>query len=180
MSEPFIAQVQMWANTYSPRGWTGCFGQTLQISQNTALYSLIGTFYGGDGRTTMGVPNLKGRVPLGFGMGPGLINYQLGQRGGGENITLQSSQLPEHNHGKLRAAYELGEAAVADASTVLGVRQQAGQVKSAYASFDELTSSDMSDSAISTTGLGQAHENRQPYIALRFEMALIGVYPSRN
>lgn len=180
MSEPFIAQVQMWANTFSPRGWTGCYGQLLSISQNTALFSLIGTIYGGDGRTTMGVPKLCGRAPVGFGRGPGLSNYRLGEWGGAQGITLQPSQLPVHNHGKLHAAQEPGEAAVADASTVLGVRQQGGTFESAFAPLDASTSSDMADNAISTTGGGQAHENRQPYIALRFEMALIGIYPSRN
>src|SRR5215831_16990317 len=98
MSEPFVAQIQIFAFNFAPRGWAFCAGQILSISQNTALFSLLGTTYGGNGQTTFGLPDLRGRVPLSPGQGPGLSNYSLGQVGGAENVTLTTTQMPQHTH----------------------------------------------------------------------------------
>ena len=98
MSEPFTAEIRIFAGNFAPRGWAFCNGQLLPISQNTALFSLIGTTYGGDGRTTTALPNLKGRIPMHPGRGPGLTSRRLGQRGGVEMVTLSEAQMPNHNH----------------------------------------------------------------------------------
>ena len=99
MSEPFIAEIRIFAGNFAPRGWAFCDGQLLPISQNTALFALIGTTYGGDGRTTTALPNLQGRAPMHPGRGPGLTSRRLGQNGGSETITLTEAQLPNHTHG---------------------------------------------------------------------------------
>jgi microcystin-dependent protein len=98
MSEPFIAEIRIFAGNFAPRGWAFCDGQLLPISQNTALFSLIGTTYGGDGRTTTALPNLQGRAPMHPGRGPGLTERRLGQKGGVETVTLSEAQMPNHNH----------------------------------------------------------------------------------
>src|SRR6478672_10112699 len=98
MSEPFLAEIIMFAGNFAPRGWAFCQGQILSIAQNTALFSLLGTTYGGNGQTTFALPDLRGRVPVGTGQGPGLSNYDLGQVSGSESVTLTVSQMPAHNH----------------------------------------------------------------------------------
>jgi microcystin-dependent protein len=98
MSEPFVAEIRIFAGNFAPRGWAFCSGQLLPISQNTALFSLIGTIYGGDGRSTMALPNMAGRAPMHPGRGPGLTQRQIGQRGGAESIALTAAQMPNHNH----------------------------------------------------------------------------------
>src|SRR4051794_10683767 len=98
MSEPFIGEVIMFAGNFAPRGWALCQGQLLSIAQNTALFSILGTTYGGNGQTTFALPDLRGRVPLGQGQGPGLSSYVLGEVAGNENVTLISTQMPQHNH----------------------------------------------------------------------------------
>ena len=109
MADPFIAEIRIFAGNFAPRGWAFCNGQLLPISQNTALFSLVGTTYGGDGRTTFGLPNLQGRVPMHPGNGPGLTARQLGESGGVETVTLAESQMPTHTHG-LNAAPDPAEA----------------------------------------------------------------------
>ena len=108
MSEPFIAEIRIFAGNFAPRGWAFCDGQLLQISQNTALFSLVGTTYGGDGRTTFGLPNLKGRAPMHAGGGPDLTERRLGQSGGAETVTLTEADMPTHTH-TMKASSELGE-----------------------------------------------------------------------
>jgi microcystin-dependent protein len=98
MSEPFVGEIRMFAGNFAPRGWSFCNGQLMAISQNSALFSLIGTIYGGDGRTTFALPDLRGRVPLHAGEAPGLSHYALGQRGGAEQVALSVEHLPNHNH----------------------------------------------------------------------------------
>src|SRR5215831_10605748 len=98
MSEPFVAQIQIFAFNFAPRGWAFCNGQILSIAQNTALFSLLGTTYGGNGQTTFALPDLRGRVPLSSGLGPGLSNYDFGEMAGTETVTLITNQMPVHNH----------------------------------------------------------------------------------
>jgi microcystin-dependent protein len=107
MSEPFIAEIRIFAGNFAPRGWAFCNGQLLPVAQNTALFSLIGTTYGGDGRTTTALPNLQGRAPMHPGRGPGLTSRRLGESGGSETVTLSTAQMPNHNHPLMASAENL-------------------------------------------------------------------------
>lgn len=172
MSEPFIAEIRIFAGNFAPRGWAFCNGQLLPISQNTALFSLIGTTYGGDGRTTTALPNMAGRAPMHPGFGPGLTNRSLGQIGGAETITLTEAQIPNHNHG-LRAAISRGSASQPQGNSF---NRSIGEA--AYHPPTNLTG--MSTEMVSNTGGGQSHNNMQPYLAINFIIALQGLYPSRS
>jgi len=177
MSEPFVAEVRMWALNFAPRGWAFCNGALLPISQNTALFSLIGTTYGGDGRTTTALPNLQGRVPMHPGRGPGLSPRILGQRGGAEAIVLQEVQMPSHGH-TARASDDPGTSddptgrVLSDA-----VNPNNQKVVPLYHTLDAPKA--MNAGAVTSTGGGQAHDNMQPSLAINFCIALVGVYPSR-
>jgi len=175
MSEPFIAEIRIFAGNFAPRSWAFCDGQLLPIAQNTALFSLIGTTYGGDGRTTTALPNLQGRAPMHPGRGPGLTARRLGEKVGVETVTLTEAQIPSHSH-SARA-----ESANANSGT------PSNTTSFASTGFDNLyqtnTSAnlvDLSSATLSTTGGGQAHDNVQPYLTLNFIIALQGLYPSRS
>jgi microcystin-dependent protein len=169
MSEPFIAQIVMFGGNFAPRSWAFCDGQLLPIAQNTALFSLLGTTYGGDGRTTFGLPDLRGRFPMHPGNGPGLSSRRLGQSGGSENNTLTTSQLPSHTH-TLKAAGNGANTNNPD-SNVLGLAE-------AYS--DQATSLNMGVTAIGNTGGGQQVNNMPPFQCVNFIIALQGIFPSRN
>lgn len=156
--EPFIGEIRMFGFNFCPRGWTGADGQLLAISSNTALFSLYGTIYGGDGRTTFGLPDLRGRVPMHAGSGPGLSTYAQGQKGGVEGVTLTTAQMPAHNHTYVMLTNGMGNTD--------GIPQRAGGGEQNIATSD--------------TGGGQSHENRQPYLVIRYCVALTGTFPSRN
>lgn len=175
MSEPFIAEIRIFAGNFAPRGWAFCNGQLLPIAQNTALFSLIGTTYGGDGRTTTALPNLEGRAPMHPGRGPGLTSRRLGEKVGTETVTLTEAQIPSHSH-TARADTNNGSTNVPATTTSL-----------AGSGFDRLYQTDTTENlvdlaseALSSTGGGQAHDNMQPYLALSFIIALVGLYPSRS
>jgi len=173
MSEPFIAEIRIFAGNFAPRGWAFCNGQLLPISQNTALFSLIGTTYGGDGRSTTALPNLQGRAPMHPGRGPGLTSRRLGQLGGDQTVTLSEAQMPSHNH-RLRASEEDGAQVSPDMNALPGAgndmyRAPAGANLGAMAS-----------ETLPNTGGSQAHNNMQPYLAMYFIIALVGLYPSRS
>lgn len=172
MSEPFVAEVRIFAGNFAPRSWAFCDGQLLPISQNTALFSLIGTTYGGDGRTTTGLPNLVGRAPMHPGRGPGLTSRRLGERGGTETNTLSEAQMPEHTH-TLRATVSRGSSSQPQGNAF---NRSVGDT--AYHTPTNLTG--MSPSMVSNTGGGQAHNNLQPFLTLNFIIALQGLYPSRS
>ncbi len=176
MSEPFIAEIKIFAGDFAPRSWAFCDGQLLPVSQNTALFSIVGTEYGGDGRTTLALPNLQGRTAMHPGRGPGLISRRLGELDGAESITLNPAEMPAHNHSLqgTDAASDSGTPANTSAfSKPTGVRIY-GETSSS-ASLVPLNSS-----TASYVGQSTPHENMQPYIAMNFIIALQGLYPSRG
>lgn len=171
MSEPFLAEVRIVAFNFAPRGWAFCDGQILPINQNQSLYSLLGTTYGGDGRTSFALPDLRGRTPIHVGRSNGGDYHQLGSKGGEETHTLSAAEMPQHVH----AVQATNDAPTAD--TPAGhVLASAGV--NAYGSLD--TPVDMGPGSVSNVGSGQAHDNMQPYIAVNFCIALRGLFPSRN
>lgn len=169
MSEPFIAEVRIFAGNFAPRGWGFCNGQLVPISQNTALFSLIGTTFGGDGRTTTALPNLQGRAPMHPGRGPGLTDRRLGEQGGVKAVTLTEAQIPQHSH--TMNAFDSGEVAAPSASYGPG---------SANMYAEGTPDVNLAANTLSDTGGGQAHNNMQPYLTINFIIALIGLYPSRS
>ena len=172
MSEPFTAEVRIFAGNFAPRGWAFCNGQLLPVSQNTALFSLIGTTYGGDGRTTTALPNMQGRAAMHPGRGPGLTSRRLGERGGVNNVTLSEAQMPSHTH-----AQSVDERrARGETPSATSVVTTAGE--STYKTSG--TNVAMSPQAILNTGGSQAHNNVQPLLTLNFIIALVGLYPSRS
>ena len=176
MSEPFIAEIRIFAGNFAPRSWAFCDGQLLPIAQNTALFSLIGTTYGGDGRSTTALPDLQGRAPMHPGRGPGLTSRRLGQRGGVERITLSEAQMPNHNHNVqavARTQFTVGNSLTAENNYLASP-----QTGNAYVSSTSTTN--MATAAVDSTGGSQSHDNMQPYIAINFIIALQGLYPSRS
>ncbi len=175
MAEPFVAEVRMWATNFAPRGWAACDGQLLPIAQNTALFSLIGTTYGGDGRTTLGLPNLQGRAPMHPGNGPGLTSRRIGERGGTETETLGTQQVPPHTHAV--------KATTSPASSFgpggTGSSALARSVGGAAYSTDTTTAS-LDTTALGNVGGGQPHTNLQPYQVVTFCIALQGIFPPRS
>lgn len=176
---PFIAQIMLFAGNFAPRGWAFCHGQLLSISSNEALFSIIGTIYGGDGRTTFGLPDLRGRAAMHAGNGPGLTTRRLGQRSGTETNTLNALQLPSHNH-NVSGAIQLG----APSSQASGNGQFLPVTTGANFYSDTKGNASLNAGAlninIGNTGGNQAVNNMQPYQVLNFIIALEGVYPSRS
>ena len=168
MSEPFLGQVMMFAGNFAIRNWAYCDGALLPISQNSALFSILGTTYGGDGRTTFGLPDLRGRVPRGFGNGPGLSNVPLGQWSGSETVVLNESQLPPHSHGMLGAS----EDAVSS--------NPAGRYCATTEGNVYHGTGDAPMGGTANTGGGQSISLMNPYLGITFLIALQGLFPSRN
>ena len=175
MASPFLAEIVMFGGNFAPRGWAFCSGQLLPISQNQALFSLLGTTYGGDGRTSFGLPDLRGRVPMHAGNGPGLSPRQLGQKGGAETVALTAQQLPPHNH----AARAVGGGGNSNDAVNNYWADDLG-VSSATYHTGSTALSNMNPGAIANTGGGQAHNNVQPFQCVNFIIALVGIFPSRN
>lgn len=172
MSEPFVGEIRMFAGNFAPRGWAFCDGQLLAVSQNDALFSLLGTIYGGDGRTTFGLPDLRGRVPIHAGQGPGLSDRRLGSKAGAENVTLTVNQLPSHTHplsGSTTNGLDPNPAGnVLAGSTVL----------EPY--YNGPPDTAMAPTAITSVGGGYSHTNLMPFLCVYFIIALLGIYPSRH
>ena len=192
MSEPFIGTIMAFGFNFAPRGWAQCMGQLLSISQNTALFSLLGTTYGGDGVTTFGLPDLRGRVPVGQGQGPGLSNYTLGEETGSENITLISAQMPSHTHvlNDLVATMKVKNVPGTQQNAVGNVMaNEAAGVTALYStpgtpyvnmSADAIALSSASGIPIAPTGGNQPFPILQPLLVVNYCIALEGVFPSRN
>jgi microcystin-dependent protein len=172
MSEPFIAQIQIVGFNFAPRGWALCNGQLLPISQNTALFSLLGTTYGGDGKSNFALPNMQGSTPLAPGQGPGLSLIDLGQIGGSQSVTLLTSEIPAHSHGTQC------NGAVGDqyAPPDFFWAQDAGGNNEYGASAN----SAMNGGAVGPSGGNLPHNNLQPYLVLNFIIALQGIFPPRS
>jgi len=170
-AEPFIGEIAWVPYNFTPQGWASCDGQLLQVNQNTALFSLLGTTYGGDGRTTFGLPDLRSRVMVHMGQGPGLSQYRLGEQGGEETVTLTVNQMPAHSH-SLNGSSE----APTDTDPTGNVPASPSRQKLYGASANV----QMDESAIGYSGGGQGHNNVQPYTVLRCIIALQGIYPTRN
>jgi microcystin-dependent protein len=174
MSEPFIAEIRIFAGNFAPRGWAFCNGQLLPVSQNTALFSLIGTTYGGDGRTTTALPNLQGRAPMHPGRGPGLSARRLGETGGGETVTLSEAQMPSHTH-----TFQ-GSSDPPDSRQPGGSLAAAPAGRGASVLYGTANVVNQDSRTVGSAGGSQAHNNLQPYIVLNFIIALVGLYPSRS
>lgn len=170
MTEPFIGEIKMAGFNFAPRGYAFCNGQLLSIAQNTALFSLLGTTYGGNGQTTFGLPNLQGRVPMHYGQGSGLTSRTMGEQSGTENVTLISTQMPAHNH-----LVNVSSDDATAKSPVGGV--MAGAASPIYAAAPD---AQMNAATIGPSGGNQPHANMQPYLVVNFIIALEGIYPSRN
>ena len=174
MSEPFIGEIRMVGFNFAPRGWALCNGQLLSIASNNALFSLLGTYYGGDGRTTFALPNLQGRVPMHYGSGAGLSPRLIGEAAGQESVSLTEAQLPAHTH-KARASSLKG-----NTNSPVGKvwSKDAGVQSATYTSNS--ADADMAAGAIAPAGGGQPHNNMPPYLAVNFIIALQGIYPARD
>ena len=170
MSVPFIAEIRVFGFNFVPVGWATCDGQILPIQQNTALFSLLGTTYGGNGQTTFRLPNLQGRSAMGNGRGPGLSERFLGETGGAATIMLISSEVPAHTH-------TLGASVTPDSTSPAG-KLMAPAPSAAYRAPGVVAP--MSAESLSPAGVSQPHENRSPYLTLNFCIALQGIFPPRS
>ena len=169
MSEPFLGEIRTFGGNFAPHGWALCNGQLLSIAQYTALFSLLGTTYGGDGKTTFGLPNLQGNAPMHWGSGPGLTPREIGETGGSSTVTLTSAELPIHTH---QAAASLSSAsALSPAGNVLG--------DAALYAAPQFADT-MAPAAVGPAGGSQPHDNMQPSLGLTFIIALQGLFPSRS
>lgn len=171
MGQPYIGEIRMFAGNFAPAGWMFCNGQSLPISENDALFTLIGTTYGGDGQETFNLPNLQSRVPMHNGNGPDGNNYQQGEAAGVEQVTLTTQQIPIHTH------QLLGSNTTAGTQTPGGnvAAQGAGQI---YTSADSPIQ--MSPNSVAPDGGSQPHENLQPYLCINFIISLFGRFPSQT
>ena len=172
MSEPYVGEIRMFAGNFAPQGWALCDGNLLAVSGNDALFSLLGTTYGGDGRTTFGLPDLRGRLPMHHGSGPGLSTRNLGTKLGSEDTTLTAANLPSHGHTQ-RATDE-----AADTKNPSGALFATLGTELLYRT--DGTDTQFSDATGSNTGGGQSHDNVMPFLCVNFIIALVGIYPSRN
>ena len=176
MAEPFLGQIQTFGFTFPPRGWADCDGQLLSISQYDALFSLFGTIYGGDGRTTFGLPDLRGRAANHVGTGAGLPAFKMGQKGGSPTVTLTEAQIPPHQH-SFEVPVNTGDGASDEPKDHFPAKAAGGET------IYEDTATGATNMGSSNSGLNggsRDHNNMQPYQVIRFCVALSGIYPSRN
>jgi microcystin-dependent protein len=172
--DPFVAEIRIFPFNFAPKGWAWCDGQLLPLSQNTALFSLLGTTYGGDGKSNFALPDLEGRTPMHPGQGPGLSLHDLGETGGSETVTLLESEIPAHSH-TLRAVSQPGD--LADPVSRSIARAATGNP------FQTITNANvvqMAPETLAPAGGDQPHNNLQPYLTFYFNIALQGVFPPRT
>jgi microcystin-dependent protein len=177
MSDQFVGEIRIVGFNFAPTGWGFCDGQLLPISQNTALFSLLGTTYGGDGRSTFALPNMQGSAPIHFGQGPGLSLYDEGQVGGETAVTLLQSEMPAHNH-QVNCAAVNGDQ-TSPAGNIWAMTKVGRQGESLYAAGPG-TGPSMSSQALSLAGGNQPHNNMPPYLTMNFIIALQGIFPARS
>lgn len=173
MADPFVAEIRIFPFNFAPRGWAFCDGQLLPISQNTALFSLLGTHYGGNGQSNFALPNMQGRVPMHPGQGPGLSLHDLGETGGSDAVTLLQSEIPAHVHGVTVSQGDAISISPANQLFATGV----GGVN-AYADPTSLTQ--MNPNVLTPAGGSLPHNNMQPYLTLNFCIAMQGIFPPRG
>ncbi len=175
MTQPFMGQIQPYGFNFAPKNWAFCNGQILSIQQNSALFSLLGTTYGGNGQTTFALPNLQSRVPMHFGTFQG-NNYVLGEQAGEENVTILMSELPQHNHGFLGSSKAANATAVGpDQVLALAAGATPDNFYGPPAPYTTLN-----PNSIQPAGGNQPHNNLQPYLAINWCICMAGIYPSRN
>ena len=177
MSEPFIGQIQAFGFNFAPTGWATCDGQILSIAQNTALFSLLGTMYGGNGQTTFALPDLRGRVGIHQGQGPGLSSYVIGEASGTESVTLLTTQIPQHNHPVAASSVNADQGSPDGAVWATPV-DSTGNAGAGYTKTAPNVT--MAQNAIGMAGGNQPHANIQPYLCINFCIALNGIFPSRS
>jgi microcystin-dependent protein len=173
MADPFVAEIRMFPFNFAPKGWAWCDGQLMPLSQNTALFSLLGTTYGGDGKSNFALPDLQGRAPMHPGQGPGLSLHDLGETGGSETVTLLQSEIPAHSHA-LRTAIDAAE------DTSPAGNSLAQSAEGNMYTMTGVGTAQMAPQAIAPTGGDQPHNNLQPYLTVYFCIALQGVFPPRT
>jgi microcystin-dependent protein len=175
MSNPFVAEIRIFPFNFAPTGWAFCNGQLLPLSQNTALFSLLGTTYGGDGKSNFALPNMQGNAPMHPGQGPGLSLHDLGETGGSDTVTLLDSEMPSHSHSLMANAFP---ATLGQGSPTTGLAHSAGG--NAYQNVTNTNIVQMSSNTIAPAGGDQPHNNLMPYLTLNFCIALQGVFPPRS
>ena len=175
MADPFVAEIRMFAGNFAPTGWALCSGQLLPISQNTALFSLLGTFYGGDGKSTFALPDLQGLVPIHQGQGQGLSEYFLGQASGTESVTLLQSEMPLHTHTLQADTFDTGDGRVPGPGFSLSKTSPGNAYQSDTAPLTQMNSQ-----ALAVSGSSFPHNNMMPYLTVTFIIAMQGVFPPRG
>ena len=173
MADPFVAEIRIFPFNFAPTGWAFCNGQIMPLSQNTALFSLLGTTYGGDGRSNFALPNLQGSAPMHPGQGPGLSLHDLGEMGGSETVSLLESEVPSHSHALLADLLDIADTNVVS-STASFALSSGGTL------YQAASNATLSDQALAPAGGDQPHNNMMPYLTLNFCIALQGVFPPRT
>lgn len=173
MADPFVAEIRIFPFNFAPTGWAFCNGQIMPISQNTALFSLLGTTYGGDGRSTFALPNLQSNAPMHPGQGPGLSLHNLGETGGSETVSLLESEIPAHSHALLADLLDIADTNVASPTASFAL-------SSGGTLYQAASNATLSDQALAPAGGDQPHNNMMPYLTLNFCIALQGVFPPRT
>jgi microcystin-dependent protein len=172
VADPFVAEIRIFPFNFAPKGWAWCDGQLMPLSQNTALFSLLGTTYGGNGQSNFALPDLQGRAPMHHGQGPGLSLHDLGESAGSETVTLLQSEIPAHQH-TLRGSNNLGDSPLPTGNSL-------ARYANAYQQNTNQNLTSMSPSALAPAGGSVPHNNMQPYLTFYFCIALQGVFPPRT
>jgi len=172
MADPFVAEIRIFPFNFAPRGWAWCDGQLLPISQNTALFSLLGTTYGGNGASTFGLPNMQGNAPMHPGQGPGLSQHLLGETGGSQTVTLLQSEIPAHAHAARADTLDLADTNVPSSNASFAL-------SSGGTLYQASSNVQLAQQALTPVGGDQPHNNMQPYLTFYFNISLQGVFPQR-
>jgi microcystin-dependent protein len=173
MADPFVAEIRIFPFNFAPKGWAFCNGQLMPLSQNTALFSLLGTTYGGDGKSTFALPDLEGRAPMHPGQGPGLSLHDLGETGGSETVTLLQSEMPAHNHAMRGSTQDPADVKLVSPTASFGLSQN-GPL------YQSTSNTNLNPVDVPVNGGDLPHNNMQPYLTYNFNIALQGVFPPRG